>query len=86
MEKYYEDPSSHHEPTTDSDDATNKSKALVSEYDRYRNSLMDLDDNGGWASELRRYLRDRPVEVSKETDIVQWWQVRYILNISITFK
>jgi hypothetical protein len=50
-------------------------KALISEYDRYRRTLVDMDDNEGWASELRRYLKDRPVDVSKETDIVQWWQV-----------
>jgi hypothetical protein len=50
-------------------------KALISEYDRYHQTLVEMDDDEGWASELRRYLKDRPADVSKETDIVQWWQV-----------
>jgi hypothetical protein len=48
---------------------------LLSEFDRYRQTLMNKDDIEGWASELRRYEKDRPVDVTKNTDIVQWWQV-----------
>jgi len=50
-------------------------KALISKYDQYCQMLVEMDDNEGWASELRHYLKDRPVDVLKETDIVQWWQV-----------
>jgi hypothetical protein len=60
-------------------------KALISEYDRYRQTLVDMDDDEGWASELRRYLKDRPADVSKETDIVKWWQVCSYLLSSIRF-
>jgi hypothetical protein len=49
--------------------------ALSSEYDRYRQSLVDDDDDEGWESELRRYLKDRPASISKDTDIIEWWQV-----------
>lgn len=50
-------------------------KPLLSEYDRYRQSLINKDDDEGWASELRRYKNDHPVDVTKDTDIVRWWQV-----------
>jgi hypothetical protein len=33
-----------------------------------------MDDKEGWALELRQYLKDRPANVKKDTDIVQWWQ------------
>ena len=50
-------------------------RVLSSEYDRYRQSLLEVDEGEGWSSELRRYLKDRPVDVTKDTDIVKWWQV-----------
>jgi hypothetical protein len=53
----------------------NELMALSSEYDRYRLSLVEKDDDEGWESELRRYLKDRPADVLKDTDIVEWWQV-----------
>src|SRR6266849_8798662 len=49
-------------------------KVLSSEYDRYCQSLLEADDGEGWSSELRRYLKDRPGDVMKDTDIVDWWQ------------
>jgi hAT family C-terminal dimerisation region len=49
-------------------------KVLSSKYDCYRQSLLQSDDGEGWSSELRRYLNDRPGDVTKDTDIVQWWQ------------
>jgi len=49
-------------------------KVLSSEYDRYRQSLLEADDGEGWSSELRRYLKDRPGDVTKDTDIIDWWQ------------
>jgi hypothetical protein len=49
-------------------------KVLSSEYDRYRQSLLQTDDGEGWSLELRCYLNDRPGNVTKGTDIVKWWQ------------
>lgn len=54
-------------------------KALSSDYDRYRQSLLQTDDGEGWSSELRRYLNDRPGDVTKDTDIVKWWQDHALL-------
>ncbi|RDB16020.1 hypothetical protein Hypma_003461 [Hypsizygus marmoreus] len=52
---------------------TDKRKTL-SDFNRHRQALISQDDQEGWASELRRYLKDVPAEVSKDTDIVKWWQ------------
>jgi hypothetical protein len=49
--------------------------SFLSEYDRYRQTLVATEDDEGWAAELRRYLKDMPADVTKDTDIVEWWQV-----------
>jgi len=49
----------------------------VSEYDKHRNTLLSQDTHEGWASELWRYLGTMQRDVTKETDIEQWWQVCY---------
>ena len=54
-------------------------KVLSSEYDLYRQSLLRMDIGEGWSSELRRYLNDRPSDVTKDTDIVEWWQDHSVL-------
>ena len=49
-------------------------RVLESEYDRHRRKLAVetamSTDNGGWKAELRYYLNDIPLDVSKDTDIV----------------
>jgi hypothetical protein len=77
-------------PTTS--DATTgyieSSASVLSDYDRYRRTLLSTTECDGWEAELRHYLKDMPVDVSPETDIVEWWQVclviilhnRYFLN------
>lgn len=52
------------------------SSTNLSEFDRLRHTLVAQEEHEeGWAAELRRYLKGMPADVSKETDIVQWWQV-----------
>lgn len=79
MEEYYQrrpGRSSARSSTADDEDPVlEKGNTIISEYDRYRQSLVNKDDDEGWNSELRRYLKDRPADVKKDTDIVQWWQV-----------
>ncbi|KAH7903215.1 hypothetical protein BJ138DRAFT_1020984 [Hygrophoropsis aurantiaca] len=60
--------------------ATSSAKAntLESDFDRHRRQLVEqatLEQDAGWAAELRRYIKDMPEDVSKETDIVEWWSV-----------
>ena len=54
----------------DSDDSSPKSA-----FDCLRQSLIVDEEDEGWAPELRRYLKDIPAEVTRETDIVNWWSV-----------
>ena len=51
---------------------------ILSEYDKLRESLLTDDAVEGWASELCRYLCTMQREVTKETDLVKWWQVSYV--------
>lgn len=51
------------------------SKRHVSQFDRLRKKLAKQDDNEGWESELRRYLKDLPANVTKDTNILVWWSV-----------
>jgi ribosomal protein L11 methylase PrmA len=61
-------------PTNDiiQDDAN----SILSDYDRHRlNLIANQTEDEGWQSEKCRYLKDLPAKVTKETDIVEWWQV-----------
>jgi hypothetical protein len=79
MADYYQKrPRAQAESTDDLTNDLEGSKALSSEFDLYRQRLVDTDDEG-WASELRRYLNDRPANVTKHTDIVTWWQVSRLI-------
>jgi hypothetical protein len=51
-------------------------ESLLSEFDRHRLALLSSqDEDEGWRSEMRRYLKDLPADVTKDTDIVKWWEV-----------
>ena len=82
---YFKHQPQHNAANPSTADNAGTEKVLVSEYDQYHQTLVDMDDDEGWASELRRYLKDRLVDVSKETDVVQWWQVRSYPRFSICF-
>ena len=51
-------------------------ESILSEFDRHRlNLLSNQAEDEGWQSEMCRYLKDLPADVTKDTDIVKWWQV-----------
>jgi hypothetical protein len=55
------------------------SRIVESEFDRHRRTLVEQashDHYADWRAELRRYLGDVPDDVSKDTDVVDWWSVR----------
>jgi len=58
---------------------TSKAPRTLSEFDKHRETLLSNDAEEGWASELRRYLSTMQRDVEKETDIVEWWQVRDLM-------
>lgn len=89
MEKYWEShPRSTQStgiPTNDADIQVTAS--VMSDFDRYHRRLVSIEDDEGWQSELRRYLKDMPAEVTAETDIIRYWQVRvHFLSIRLYFK
>jgi hypothetical protein len=59
-------------------DSPSSTTSFLSEFDRLRQNLLTQEEDEGWAAELRRYLKDVPADVTKETDIVEWWQVRAV--------
>ena len=68
--------------TTPSRDTTTTTESA---FDRHRRLLLEqatLDHDVGWAAELRRYLKDVP-DVSKSTDIVDWWSVSVLALIFV---
>ena len=50
---------------------------VLSEFDKLREMLLTDDAEEGWASKLRHYLHTMQRDVTKETDLVEWWQVSY---------
>ena len=52
-----------------------ESDSILSDFDRHRLTLL-LGQEQGWQAELHQYLKDMPANIMKETDIVEWWQVR----------
>ena len=62
-----------------SDGYITENEVPLTDFDIHRRTLITQEENEGWAAELRRYLKDMPGNVSKETDIIEWWQVCYFL-------
>ena len=77
MEKYWKNrpraPSARSTPAANVD--ASSSTGVLSEFERYRRTLVAEDGDCGWESELRRYLKDMPADVTLETNIIKWWQV-----------
>ncbi|KAG1768242.1 hypothetical protein EV702DRAFT_979533 [Suillus placidus] len=54
---------------------------VESDYDRHCRTLVDQasrEHNAGWCAELRHYLKDIPGDVSRDTDIIEWWLVSHL--------
>ncbi len=49
-------------------------KVLLSEHNCYHQFFLQMNDREGWSSKLRHYLNDRPGDITKDTNIVKWWQ------------
>jgi hypothetical protein len=57
-----------HPPTNDS--------SILSKFDRHRLAFrQSQEEDEEWQAELRRYLKELPSDVTKDTDAVEWWQV-----------
>jgi len=54
---------------------------ILSEFDKLRETLLTDDIEEGWSSELRRYLGSMERDVTKDIDLVEWWQVSFYLGL-----
>jgi hypothetical protein len=63
------------QPRSNACPITGLGDSVLSEFDRFRLGRVTRDNEEGWAPELRRYLKELPADVTKDTDIVEWWQV-----------
>ena len=50
---------------------------VLLEFDKLCEMLLTNDTVEGWASELHHYLNTMQRNVTKETDLIEWWQVSY---------
>ena len=75
MEHYYKSqPNTNPAPTQSA--PTDDDVSILSAFDRHQLTLLVGQEEGeGWQAELRRYLKDLPTDITKDTDIVEWWQV-----------
>ena len=48
---------------------------ILTDFNKHRETLLNDDQEEGWASELRRYLGTMQRDVKKDLDFVEWWQV-----------
>ena len=78
MEKYYQQRPGR---SSAEEEDPEKHKENLPEYNQYCQSLVNKDDDEGWHSEYRCYLKDRLADVKKDTDIFQWWQVSLFHSI-----
>lgn len=72
-------------PQTTTRSPTTTGESVMSEFDRFRLGRVTRDNEEGWVPELRRYLKDLPADVTKDTDIVEWWQVCLFFHYCILY-
>ena len=53
---------------------TNNDLVLL-DFDCHCLTLLLGQEGEGWQAELCWYLKDMPTDVTKDTDIMKWWQV-----------
>ena len=90
MEKYWNTRSNDSNPTAPTNPADNLNitqpdgdNSVLSEFDHHRLTLLaNQTEDEGWQMEKCRYLKDLPPNVTKDTDIVEWWQVCAMILIN----
>ena len=61
--------------STQTQAATSGKTSTMSEFDKHYETLLSNNMEEEWASELIWYLSTMQWEVTKQTDIIEWWQV-----------
>ena len=73
MERYYKN--QRITTPTPAQPAPADNNSILSDFDRHQRTLLLCQEGEGWQVELCQYLKDMPADVTKDTDIVEWWQV-----------
>ena len=60
-------------------------ETFLSEFDLHRQQLISEGSVEEWHMELRRYLRYVPADVTRDTDIIDWWSVSTSLSLFYRF-
>ena len=63
--------------------ATFDNASILTKFNCHRLSLVAKEDDEGWLAELRHYLKDMPDDVTRDTDIVEWWQVSCYCHVQM---
>jgi hypothetical protein len=85
MAQYYADrPSVTRQTLATRESSVSADAPVLSEFDKLRETLLTDDIEEGWSSELRRYLSTMQREVTKDTDLIEWWQVSCFLRFGPT--
>ncbi|KAI1795273.1 ribonuclease H-like domain-containing protein, partial [Ganoderma leucocontextum] len=50
------------------------------DFDRERAQLIDSEPSSGWKQELRAYLEDPALTVTKDCDTIEWWSVSHDID------
>ena len=67
---------------TGTQDASDDEASVLSEFNKHHKTLLTTNSvKEGWASELHCYTSTMQWDVTKNTDLVEWWQVRNCLGI-----
>ncbi|KAK2460087.1 hypothetical protein APHAL10511_007896, partial [Amanita phalloides] len=78
MAKYWQEPNALCATSGPMEMTPLDANTMESEFDRHCRTLnqqsAQSSSAGRWAAELCCYLSDLPVEVMKDTDVIQWWQ------------
>jgi hypothetical protein len=85
MEKYWENRPRPSAITTVTSPTSNDAEtSVMTDFDRYRRTLVAHEEDEGWQSEKRRYLKDMPADVTPETDIILYWQVCHFISFYLS--
>jgi hypothetical protein len=83
MYKYYQSCPSTVNGSAQTQATTSSKTATLSKFDKHHETLLSEDTEEAWASELRRYLGTMQRDVTKQTDIVKWWQISKLKLINL---
>ena len=65
-------------PAVNASSATSTSTHVLSEFDKHCEILLLEDLEEGWALELHCYTSMMQWDITKDTDIFEWWQVHTV--------